>query len=136
MILSSLSQQQRDAIPHIFSLSIFTLLFLFKFTFFRNAKTCNKCREEKANVLLRHKDGYCKTCFINGTIHKFKAFLGKHRFIRKNDSVLVIFSLGHPTTSLLSFLKSGFNSSTPKQLKFTPLVLYVESKSSYTSCKH
>ncbi|KAI4460472.1 cytoplasmic trna 2-thiolation protein 2 [Holotrichia oblita] len=89
-------------------------------------KTCNKCREQKSNVLLRGKHGYCKSCFLIGTEHKFKAFLGKHRFIRKDDYVLVNYNLGHPITSLLHFLRSGIDIKTPKQLKFKPIIFYIE----------
>ncbi|KAK9718435.1 Cytoplasmic tRNA 2-thiolation protein 2 [Popillia japonica] len=89
-------------------------------------KTCNKCKEQESNVLLRGKDGYCKSCFLIGTEHKFKAFLGKHRFIRKDDWVLVNYEVGHSITSLLHFLRSGIDVKTPKQLKFKPIILYIE----------
>lgn len=92
----------------------------------KRVKTCNKCREKSPKVLLRRKDGYCRSCFLNGTEHKFKAFLGKHRFIKKDEYVLVNYTIGHPITSLLSFLRSGISALTPKQLKFNPIVLYIE----------
>ncbi|GJQ87359.1 hypothetical protein Trydic_g17405 [Trypoxylus dichotomus] len=97
-------------------------------------KTCNKCREQTPNVLLRRKDGYCRSCFLVGTEHKFKAFLGKHRFIKKDECVLINYTIGHPITALLSFLKSGVDSTTPKQLKFKPVVLCIE-KNYHLNCE-
>lgn len=77
--------------------------------------------------MLRRKDGYCKLCFLTGTEHKFKAFLGKHRFIRRDDCVLVNYTPGHPITSLLLFLRNALGVARHKQLKFNPILIYIES---------
>ncbi|XP_050301388.1 cytoplasmic tRNA 2-thiolation protein 2 [Anthonomus grandis grandis] len=87
---------------------------------------CNKCREEIPVVLLRHKDAYCRTCFLAGTNHKFKGLLGKSKLIRPKDRVLVSYSTGHQGTALLHLLKSGIDLSTPKKLRFEPVFVFVE----------
>lgn len=87
---------------------------------------CNKCREEPPVVLLRSKDVYCKSCFLSGTNHKFKALLGKHKLIRAGDRVLVHHKLGHPSTALLHFLRTGLDLNTPKKLRFDVTVVYIE----------
>ncbi|XP_018576024.1 cytoplasmic tRNA 2-thiolation protein 2 [Anoplophora glabripennis] len=91
-----------------------------------NSSTCNKCRLEKACVVLRHKDAYCKSCFLAGAVHKFKALLGKSRLIHINDQVLIYHKIGHPSTALLHFLRTGLDLNTHKKLRFKPIVLFVE----------
>ncbi|CAH1102564.1 unnamed protein product [Psylliodes chrysocephalus] len=90
------------------------------------SETCNKCRVEKSCVVLRGKDAYCKNCFLIGTIHKFKASLGKYRLIQTNDRVLVWYKVGHPSTSLLHFLRSGLDLMAHKRLRFQPLILFID----------
>lgn len=83
---------------------------------------------EKSCVVLRGKDAYCKNCFLIGTIHKFKASLGKYRLIQTNDRVLVWYKVGHPSTSLLHFLRSGLDLMAHKRLRFQPLILFIDGK--------
>ncbi|KAL1498303.1 hypothetical protein ABEB36_009121 [Hypothenemus hampei] len=87
---------------------------------------CNKCRENIPVVLLRHKDAYCKECFLAGATHKFKALLGKTKLIRPHDRVLISYEVGHPSTALLHFLRSGLDLNTPKQLRFEPVIVFLE----------
>lgn len=87
---------------------------------------CNKCKEKNAVILLRQKDVYCKDCFLVTTIHKFKATIGKHRLIRPDDRVLIDHKIGHPSTALLHFLRSGVDLNTHKKLRFVPVVLFIE----------
>ncbi|KAJ3646404.1 hypothetical protein Zmor_023993 [Zophobas morio] len=90
---------------------------------------CNKCREATPIVVLRSKDKYCKECFLSGTVHKFKALLGKHKLIRPNDRVLVVHRCGHAGTALLHFIRTGLDLGTHKKLRFEPVVLFVEDHS-------
>lgn len=75
---------------------------------------------------MRKKDAYCKQCFLNGTVHKFKALLGKSKLIRPHDKVLVCHKVGHPSTALLHFLRVGLDLNTPKKIRFEPIILFVE----------
>ncbi|KAG5898802.1 hypothetical protein JTB14_011012 [Gonioctena quinquepunctata] len=90
------------------------------------ATTCNKCRKEKPCIVLRSKDSYCKGCFLAGTTHKFKALLGKSRLIRPKEKVLVYHKIGHPSTALLHFLRTGLDLNTPKKLRFDPVILFID----------
>ncbi|XP_057654144.1 cytoplasmic tRNA 2-thiolation protein 2 [Diorhabda carinulata] len=87
---------------------------------------CNKCRSEKPRLVLRTKDAYCNNCFLSSTVHKFKAYLGKSHLIQKNDRVLVWHQIGHPSTSLLHFLRSGLDLSSSKKLQFVPIILFID----------
>ncbi|KAF2905089.1 hypothetical protein ILUMI_01073 [Ignelater luminosus] len=86
---------------------------------------CMKC-ELKPNVVLHNKYPYCKSCFIKSTVHKFKALLGKSRLVHPNDNVLIYHRIGHPGTALLNFLRSGLDLTTPKKIRFKPIVLFIE----------
>lgn len=77
-------------------------------------------------MLLRNKDAYCKECFLAGTTHKFKAQLGKSKLIRPHDKVLVCHRIGHPSTTLLHFLRVGLDLNTPKKIRFTTIILFVD----------
>nr|XP_023029119.1 cytoplasmic tRNA 2-thiolation protein 2 [Leptinotarsa decemlineata] len=90
------------------------------------SKTCIKCRTEPPCIVLRDKDSYCEACFLAGTTHKFKALLGKSRLIRPKDRVLIYHKVGHPSTALLHFLRAGLDLSTPKKLRFEPVVLFID----------
>jgi cytoplasmic tRNA 2-thiolation protein 2 len=87
---------------------------------------CNKCREQTSSIVLRSKDKYCKSCFLAGTVHKFKALLGKHKLIRPNEKVMIVHKCGHPSTALLHFVKTGIELETHKKLHFDPVVLFIE----------
>nr|XP_022917633.1 cytoplasmic tRNA 2-thiolation protein 2 [Onthophagus taurus] len=90
-------------------------------------KTCVKCKTNRSVILLRSKDCYCKECFVNGTLHKFKAFLGKLRLSRRDEKVLVSYKTGHVTCTLLQFLRNGLDTmAEQKRLKFQPIFIYVE----------
>ncbi|XP_044755360.1 cytoplasmic tRNA 2-thiolation protein 2-A [Coccinella septempunctata] len=89
---------------------------------------CNKCKEHKPHILLRNKDAYCKDCFLASTNHKFRAILGKHRLIKDNDRVLIHYTGGHSSTSLLNFLKTGLELDTPKKVRYVPICLFVENQ--------
>ncbi|KAK5644881.1 hypothetical protein RI129_006181 [Pyrocoelia pectoralis] len=87
---------------------------------------CIKCRTSKPQIVLHNQYPYCKACFISGTVHKFKALLGKNRIVRFNESVLIHHRTGHASTALLHFLRTGLDLSTPKKIQFKPVVVYIE----------
>lgn len=94
--------------------------------FFRANSTCVKCKLETPIVVLHNKYPYCKECFLQNTVHKFKAVLGKNRVVHPNENVLIYHKLGHATTALLHMLRSGLNLDTPKRIKFNPIVICIE----------
>uniref|UniRef100_A0A1Y1M405 Cytoplasmic tRNA 2-thiolation protein 2 n=1 Tax=Photinus pyralis TaxID=7054 RepID=A0A1Y1M405_PHOPY len=92
---------------------------------FTNA-LCIKCRTLKPQVILHNQYPYCKACFLSGTVHKFKALLGKNRVVRPNESVLIHHKTGHASTALLHFLRTGLDLNTPKKIRFKPIIAYIE----------
>lgn len=95
---------------------------------FRSESKCGKCRIETPQVVLSGQYPYCKNCFLAGTVHKFKALVGKNRVVKPNETVLVYHRAGHSSTALLHFLRSGLNLTTPKRIRFNVIVLFIEGK--------
>lgn len=87
---------------------------------------CRKCRHEDIDVLLLGQSGYCKTCFLTITNHKFRAALGKSKIIHRGDSILVDHSGELNSTVLLHLIKSGMSESAHKRLIFKTIVLYID----------
>ncbi|VEN58001.1 unnamed protein product [Callosobruchus maculatus] len=90
------------------------------------SKTCNKCKTAEPQLVLRGKDAYCKSCFLEGVTHKFKSTLGKSKLIRPRDRVLIVYEDNGNSTALLHMVRNGLNLSTPKKLNFIPVVVFVE----------
>lgn len=70
---------------------------------------CKKCGHGEARVYLRSTGGhgYCKTCFLAITTHKFRATLGKSKLMRPNDSILIAYSGKANSTVLLHLVASA-----------------------------
>lgn len=95
----------------------------------RDTTLCRKCKCENADVLLVSQSGYCKTCFLNVTNHKFRATLGKSKIIRHGDSILVDHTGELNSTVLLHLIKAGMSKSAHKKLIFKTVILYIDGKS-------
>ncbi|XP_015440220.1 PREDICTED: cytoplasmic tRNA 2-thiolation protein 2 [Dufourea novaeangliae] len=87
---------------------------------------CKKCKTQKTEVSLRGKYGYCKTCFLSVSMHKFKATLGKSKLLRPSDSVLIAHSGKANSTVLLHLIKDNMNESASKRLQFKCKILYID----------
>ncbi|KAG5315574.1 CTU2 protein, partial [Pseudoatta argentina] len=87
---------------------------------------CRKCRCENADILLLGQSGYCNTCFLNVTNHKFRAALGKSKIIRHGDKILIDHSGELNSTVLLHLIKAGMSESAHKRLIFEAVILYVD----------
>ncbi|XP_012261021.2 cytoplasmic tRNA 2-thiolation protein 2-A [Athalia rosae] len=87
---------------------------------------CKKCNENKAEVLLRVKDAYCKTCFLAAATHKFRATVGKSKLVRPTDSILVGHSGKAGSTVLLHLIKAGMSEAVHKRLMYKTTVLYID----------
>ncbi|CAL7949734.1 unnamed protein product [Xylocopa violacea] len=86
---------------------------------------CTKCGSQ-VEVSLRNKNGYCKTCFLSMSRHKFRATLGKSKLLRPNDSVLIGHSGKANSTVLLHLITADVNEPVSKKLKFQCKVLYID----------
>nr|XP_012218136.1 PREDICTED: cytoplasmic tRNA 2-thiolation protein 2 isoform X2 [Linepithema humile] len=91
-----------------------------------NATQCRKCRFEDVDVLLVGQSGYCKTCFLTVTNHKFRAALGKSKIIRHGDLILIDHSGELNATVLLHLIRAGMSESAHKKLIFKIIVLYID----------
>lgn len=92
---------------------------------FRELEQCRSCTN-KAVVVLRKKDAYCKDCFLASETHKFRAALGKSKMMKPQDRVLVAFSGSQSSVALLHLLHSGVTEKHHKKILFSVSVLFVE----------
>lgn len=92
---------------------------------------CKKCHNAKPVVVLRIKDAYCKQCFLEASIHKFRSTIGKHKIMRPDDQVLVAFNGNISSISLLHLLSQGSteDKKTQKRLVFHTNVVVIDETS-------
>lgn len=67
---------------------------------------CMKCGN-KAVVLVRNNDPFCKTCFLEYAVHKFRATIGKARVIHQGQKVLLAVSGGSSSSAMLDLVMKG-----------------------------
>nr|XP_055072554.1 cytoplasmic tRNA 2-thiolation protein 2 [Misgurnus anguillicaudatus] len=89
-------------------------------------KKCVKCKEETAVLIIRVSDAFCRSCFKEYFIHKFRAMLGKNRVIFPQEKVLLALSGGASSCSMLSQVQEGLGRDAPKKLRFVPGIVYID----------
>lgn len=89
---------------------------------------CKKCASEDVRITFRNKNAYCKVCFLNMSMHKFKATLGKSKLVRPNDTILIAHSGKANSTVLAQLVTLDADESISKKLKFQSKVLYIDGK--------
>ncbi|XP_006860332.1 PREDICTED: cytoplasmic tRNA 2-thiolation protein 2 [Chrysochloris asiatica] len=87
---------------------------------------CVKCQEGVPVVVIRAGDAFCRDCFKAYYVHKFRAVLGKNRIIFPGEKVLLAWSGGLSSSSMLWQVLEGLSRSSAKQLRFMPGVVYVD----------
>ncbi|TKS85180.1 Cytoplasmic tRNA 2-thiolation protein 2 [Collichthys lucidus] len=90
------------------------------------SKKCAKCKEATAAVVIRAGDTYCRDCFKEYFIHKFRAMLGKNRIIFPGEKVLLAVSGGPSSCSMLSQVQEGLSQNAHKKLRFLPGIVYID----------
>ncbi|CAJ1066556.1 cytoplasmic tRNA 2-thiolation protein 2 [Xyrichtys novacula] len=90
------------------------------------SKKCLKCKEAAAAVVIRAGHSYCRGCFREYFIHKFRAMLGKNRIIFPAEKVLLAVSGGPSSCSMLSLVQEGLSQSAHKKLRFLPGIVYID----------
>ncbi|NWS84127.1 CTU2A protein, partial [Toxostoma redivivum] len=83
-------------------------------------RTCMKCGQGTAVLVIRVGDPFCRGCFRDYFVHKFRAMLGKNRVIFPGEKVLLAVS-GGPASSAM-----GLSREAAKRLRFIPGLVYVE----------
>ena len=86
---------------------------------------CVKCGE-KACIIARIKDTMCRGCFDAYYVHKFRAALGRSRLFLNEERVLLSYSGGVNSTSLLDMVLRGVSEATHKKLQFSVDVIFVD----------
>ncbi|KAK5907922.1 hypothetical protein CgunFtcFv8_016022 [Champsocephalus gunnari] len=90
------------------------------------SRQCVKCKEASAAVVIRAGDAYCRGCFKDYFIHKFRAVLGKNRLILPEEKVLLAVSGGPSSCSMLSQVQEGLSQNAHKKLRFLPGIVYID----------
>ncbi|XP_074865272.1 cytoplasmic tRNA 2-thiolation protein 2 isoform X3 [Carettochelys insculpta] len=90
------------------------------------AQKCMKCKEASPVLVIRVGDAFCKACFREYFVHKFRAMLGKNRAIFPGEKVLLALSGGPASSSMLQQVQEGLSRETAKKLRFIPGVVFVD----------
>ncbi|NP_001167511.1 cytoplasmic tRNA 2-thiolation protein 2-A [Xenopus laevis] len=89
-------------------------------------KICMKCKESSAALLIRAGDAFCKSCFKEYFVHKFRATLGKNRVIYPGEKVLLAYSGGPSSSAMVRQVQEGLSRDAPKKLRFVPGILFID----------
>ncbi|KAM5297789.1 cytoplasmic tRNA 2-thiolation protein 2 isoform 2-T2 [Glossophaga mutica] len=87
---------------------------------------CVKCKEGLPVVVIRAGDAFCRDCFKAFYVHKFRAVLGKNRLIFPGEKVLLAWSGGPSSSSMVWQVLEGLSRDSAKRLRFVPGVIYVD----------
>ncbi|XP_073515273.1 cytoplasmic tRNA 2-thiolation protein 2 [Phyllobates terribilis] len=92
----------------------------------RSGQTCMKCKESSAVLIIRVGDAFCKSCFKEYFVHKFRAMLGKNRVVYPGEKVLLAYSGGPSSSALIQQVQEGLGRDAPKKLRFIPGILFID----------
>ncbi|XP_019510048.1 PREDICTED: cytoplasmic tRNA 2-thiolation protein 2 isoform X1 [Hipposideros armiger] len=87
---------------------------------------CVKCKEGLPVVVIRVGDAFCRNCFKAFYVHKFRAVLGKNRLIFPGEKVLLAWSGGPSSSSMVWQVLEGLSRDSAKRLRFVPGVVYID----------
>ncbi|EHB15852.1 Cytoplasmic tRNA 2-thiolation protein 2 [Heterocephalus glaber] len=87
---------------------------------------CVKCKQGDPVVVIRAGDAFCRDCFKAFYVHKFRAMLGKNRLIFPGEKVLLAWSGGPSSSSMVWQVLEGLSQDSAKRLRFVPGVVYVD----------
>nr|XP_033798911.1 cytoplasmic tRNA 2-thiolation protein 2 isoform X2 [Geotrypetes seraphini] len=87
---------------------------------------CMKCKERSAVLIIRIGDAFCKDCFKEYFVHKFRAMLGKKRLIYPGEKVLLALSGGPASSSMFQQVQEGLSRDAPKKLRFVPGLVHID----------
>ncbi|XP_063510259.1 cytoplasmic tRNA 2-thiolation protein 2 isoform X1 [Pongo pygmaeus] len=87
---------------------------------------CVKCKEAQPVVVIRAGDAFCRDCFKAFYVHKFRAMLGKNRLIFPGEKVLLAWSGGPSSSSMVWQVLEGLSQDSAKRLRFVAGVIFVD----------
>ncbi|XP_039947412.1 cytoplasmic tRNA 2-thiolation protein 2 isoform X2 [Hirundo rustica] len=85
-----------------------------------------KCGQGTAALVIRVGDPFCRACFRDYFVHKFRAMLGKNRVIFPGEKVLLAVSGGPASSAMVRQVQEGLSREAAKRLRFIPGLVYVE----------
>ncbi|XP_044283829.1 cytoplasmic tRNA 2-thiolation protein 2 [Varanus komodoensis] len=85
-----------------------------------------KCKEGSPVLIIRVGDAFCKACFKDYFVHKFRATLGKNRCIYPGEKVLLAYSGGPASSSMVRQVQEGLSREAAKKLRFKPGIVFVD----------
>ncbi|XP_023393471.1 cytoplasmic tRNA 2-thiolation protein 2 [Pteropus vampyrus] len=85
-----------------------------------------KCKDVLPVVVIRAGDAFCRDCFKVFYVHKFRAVLGKNRLIFPGEKVLLAWSGGPSSSSMVWQVLEGLSRDSAKRLRFVPGVVYID----------
>ncbi|KAM6409169.1 cytoplasmic tRNA 2-thiolation protein 2 [Rhynochetos jubatus] len=89
-------------------------------------RPCVKCGQGSAALVIRLGDAFCRGCFREYFVHKFRAMLGKNRVIFPGEKVLLALSGGPGSSAMLRQVQEGLSRETAKRLRFVPGLIYID----------
>ncbi|NXD29709.1 CTU2 protein, partial [Spelaeornis formosus] len=89
-------------------------------------RTCMKCGQGTAALVIRVGDPFCRGCFRDYFVHKFRAMLGKNRVIFPGEKVLLAVSGGPASSAMVRQVQEGLSREAAKRLRFVPSLVYIE----------
>ncbi|XP_055991561.1 cytoplasmic tRNA 2-thiolation protein 2 [Sorex fumeus] len=90
------------------------------------ARSCARCEAGRPVVALRAGGAFCRACFRAHYTHKFRAVLGKNRLVFPGEKVLLAWSGGASSSSLVWQVLEGLSRESAKRLRFVPGVVFVD----------
>ncbi|XP_040838171.1 cytoplasmic tRNA 2-thiolation protein 2 [Ochotona curzoniae] len=90
------------------------------------SRRCVKCAEGRPVVVIRAGDAFCRDCFKAFYTHKFRAVLGKSRLLFPGEKVLLAWSGGPSSSSMVWQVREGLSRDSAKRLRFVPGIVYVD----------
>ncbi|XP_064641552.1 cytoplasmic tRNA 2-thiolation protein 2-A-like [Lineus longissimus] len=89
------------------------------------SKICMKCGEQQAIVVIRVGDPFCRDCFMQYAVHKFRSAFGKNKVVGYKENVLMAFSGGASSNAMLHLVKEGNSEKAFKKLGFNVGLVFI-----------
>eukprot|EP00730_Choanoeca_flexa_P002199 TRINITY_DN10949_c0_g3_i3.p1 TRINITY_DN10949_c0_g3~~TRINITY_DN10949_c0_g3_i3.p1 ORF type:complete len:428 (+),score=84.03 TRINITY_DN10949_c0_g3_i3:31-1314(+) len=92
----------------------------------RDLTKCKKCPDGSPKVLLRLQDPYCRECFFYGVHKKARSDIGKHRILQQHEEVMLAFSGGNRSSTLLGVIHKFMSNPDHRQMRINPTVFHID----------
>ena len=80
--------------------------------------------------IMKHNVAHSSDCFMKYAVHKFRSTIGKAHALKHNEHVLLAYSGGLSSGSMVHLVKQGLDSSDTNKMKmvFKPTLLHIDGK--------